>query len=302
MSTGWRPHASGAGKSGPAVRLSRRQALDIWLRAQRIDCFEPFGHGPGAVLRAVEHLGYVQIDTINVIERCHHHILFTRIPGYKRQHLDLLQARDKSVFEYWTHALSYVPTRDFRFFLPAMRRHRRSPDARFAKVEPAHVRKVLSRIRRDGPISIRDIDDDVLVEKDHAWASRKPSRRALQMAFHSGDVTVNERVGMLKRYELTDRHFDWQQKPRPATELQVLDYLLDRALLAQGVISLDSTCYLDAGRKSALRAVIEGRVKRKLLLPVTIEGIDDVPHWLLPSVLDARPEVGDPQVRLLSPF
>ncbi|MFV0295688.1 MAG: DNA glycosylase AlkZ-like family protein, partial [Hyphomicrobiaceae bacterium] len=184
----------------------------------------------------------------------------------------------------------------------AMRRHRRSPDARFAKVEPAHVRKVLSRIRRDGPISIRDIDDDVLVQKDHAWASRKPSKRALQMAFYSGDVTVNERLGMLKRYELTDRHFDWEQKPRPATERQVLDYLLDRALLAQGVISLESACYLDAGRKPALRTVIEGRVKRKALLPVTIEGMDDVPHWVAPNVLDAGNEAGEPQVRLLSPF
>jgi uncharacterized protein YcaQ len=29
----------------------------------------------------------VQIDTINVIERCHHHILYTRIPGYQRAHL-----------------------------------------------------------------------------------------------------------------------------------------------------------------------------------------------------------------------
>jgi uncharacterized protein YcaQ len=29
------------------------------------------------VADAVDHLGYVQIDTINVIERCHHHILFT---------------------------------------------------------------------------------------------------------------------------------------------------------------------------------------------------------------------------------
>ena len=34
------------------------------------------------------------------------------------------------------------------------------------------------------PLTIRDIDDDVLVEKDHDWASRKPSKRALQLAFY----------------------------------------------------------------------------------------------------------------------
>jgi len=69
----------------------------------------------------VEHLGYVQIDTINVIERCHHQILYTRIPGYQRDHLRQAQTIDKTVFEYWTHALSYVPTRDLRFYLGDMK-------------------------------------------------------------------------------------------------------------------------------------------------------------------------------------
>ncbi len=77
---------------------------------------EPFGAGPQAVAAAVDHLGYVQIDTINVIERCHHHILYSRIPAYRRADLRQAQSVDKSVFEYWTHALSYVPAKDFRFF------------------------------------------------------------------------------------------------------------------------------------------------------------------------------------------
>ena len=112
------------------------------------------------------HLGYVQIDTINVIERCHHHILWTRIPDYRRADLRQAQSVDKSVFEYWTHALSYVPTRDLRFFIPAMKRHRREGHKWFASVSRADLRKVLRLIRRDGALTIRDIDDDVLVDKD----------------------------------------------------------------------------------------------------------------------------------------
>ena len=57
------------------------------------------------------------------------------------------------------------------------------------------LRKVLRRIRKQGALTIRDIDDDVLVEKDHAWASRKPSKRALQLAFYRGVLTVSERAG-----------------------------------------------------------------------------------------------------------
>ena len=112
-------------RADKSVPLTKSQARQIWLRAQRLDTREPFGEGPAATAAAVEHLGYVQIGTINVIERSHHHILWNRIPDYRRADLRQAQSIDKSVFEYWTHALSYVPTRDLRFFIPAMKRHKR---------------------------------------------------------------------------------------------------------------------------------------------------------------------------------
>jgi uncharacterized protein YcaQ len=102
------------------VPLSTAHARRIWLHAQRLDTRNPFGKGSPAIADAVAHLGYVQIDTINVIERSHHHILFTRIPDYRRADLRQAQSTDKTVFEYWTHALAYVPTADFRFFVADM--------------------------------------------------------------------------------------------------------------------------------------------------------------------------------------
>src|SRR5687767_14344990 len=141
-----------------AVTIS--QARRIWLHAQRLDTSAPFGGGPEATRLAVEHLGYVQIDTINVIERCHHHILFARIPDYRREHLHQAQTIDKTVFEYWTHALSYLHVNDMRFYVRDMRLYWKRRSAWFGKVTAADVRKVLSRIRRNGPLTIRDIDDD----------------------------------------------------------------------------------------------------------------------------------------------
>ena len=91
---------------------------------------------------------------------------------------------DKSVFEYWTHALAYIPTRDYRYFMADMKRHRETPAGWFSSVGPKDLRAALARVRREGALSIRDIDDDVLVEKDHPWASRKPSKRALQLGFY----------------------------------------------------------------------------------------------------------------------
>jgi uncharacterized protein YcaQ len=282
--------------------LTKTEARQIWLRAQRLDSSAPFGDGPQATAAAVEHLGYVQIDTINVIERSHHHILWTRIPNYQRADLRQAQSVDKTIFEYWTHALSYVPARDLRFFLPAMRRHRREGHKWLSSVKPADLRKVLRLIRRDGALTIRDIDDDVLVDKEHLWASRKPSKRALQLAFYTGVLTISERNGMLKTYDLMARHFGWERPPKPASANEASAYLLNRALRSQGLVSLDSICHLDAPSKPSIRRLIEARVRRKELVPVALEGAGKQEHWARPEALETSDGGASGLVHILSPF
>jgi uncharacterized protein YcaQ len=281
--------------------LTLAEARRIWLAAQRLDRRAPFGDGPAATPAAVAHLGYVQIDTIHVIERSHHHILYTRIPAYRREHLHRAQTVDKAVFEYWTHALAYVATDDLPFFLGDMRRRRQEPPSWYRSVTPAEVRRVVARIRREGALTIRDIDDDELVEKDHPWASRKPSKRALQVAFYAGLVTVSERAGMLKTYELTARHFGWDKAPRPASERRVAEYLLDRALRAQGVVSLDGISHLGPRRKPAVTRLIEARLRRGELVPVAIPETRAA-FWARPDTLAAAPEPDPGLVHILSPF
>src|SRR5262249_32370752 len=255
-----------------SVPLSKAKARRIWLRAQRLDEAAPFGAGVQATPAAIAHLGYVQIDTINVVERCHHQILYTRIPDYRREHLRQAQSVEKPGFEYWPHALAYTPTADIGFFTRAMKSEDGGRSPTFSLVKRGDLQKVLGRIRRNGPLTIRDIDDDVLVEKIHEWASRKPSKRALQLAFFRGILTVSRREGMLKTYELTTRHFGWERLPAAASESERNAYLLDRALRAQGVVSLDSICHLDAPRKAAIRKLIGQRVRRGALVPVALDG------------------------------
>jgi uncharacterized protein len=282
------------------ISLAKSDARRIWIRAQRLETSSPFGEGAAATTAAVEHLGYVQIDTINVIERCHHHILWNRIPNYRRADLRQAQSADKSVFEYWTHALSYVPARDLRFFIPAMKLHKREGHKWFSEVKPADTRKVM-RLLKEGALTIRDIDDDVLTEKLHLWSSRKPSKRALQLAFYTGAVTVSERTGMLKTYDLTGRHFGWDTPPKAASTAEETAYLLDRALRSQGIVSLDSICHLDAPSKARVHRLIEARVRRGELVPVVLEGAGKHGHWARPDILEALAAASE-LVHILSPF
>jgi uncharacterized protein len=286
------------------VTLTKAQARAAWIRAQRLDEHEPFGAGPAATRAAVEHLGYVQIDTINVIERSHHHILFSRIPKYRRADLQVAQSVDKSVFEYWTHALSYVPSRDLRFFMPAMKSTQREPGQWVSSVKPADFRKLLKQIKEEGPVSIRDVDDELLVEKTHPWASRKPSKKALQFGFYSGRLVICERIGMLKKYELIDRHFDWfaLEKPKPATEKETLNYMIDRALRAQSFVSLDSICHLNPKKKPPILKLLEARAKNGELLEVQVPGLEKVRFWQAAVEFDRARPLETEQTLLLSPF
>jgi uncharacterized protein YcaQ len=182
-----------------------------------------------------------------------------------------------------------------------MRAHRRAGHKWLKTVSPEDTRKVM-RLLRQGALTIRDIDDDVLVEKAHLWASRKPSKRALQLAFYAGLVTISERNGMLKTYELMQRHFGWDKPPKGASATETAGYLLDRALRAQGLVSLDSICHLDAPSKVKIRRLIEARVRRRELVPVALEGAGKQEHWAVPASLEPSAEAKNELVHILSPF
>src|SRR5690606_19414531 len=103
------------------IKIQRSQELAklrrLALAGQGLLHRQPFGQGLSGVRNAIEHLGYVQIDTISVVERAHHHVLQTRVRGFKPDMLNQLLL-DGDIFEYWSHAAAFLPMVDFRFSLP----------------------------------------------------------------------------------------------------------------------------------------------------------------------------------------
>ena len=143
----------------------------------------------------------------------------------------------------------------------------------------------------------------MLVEKDHEWASRKPSKRALQLAFYRGVLTVSRREGMLKTYELIDPPFRLGPAAAGrARSARSSNYLLDRALRAQGVVSLDSICHLDAPRKAAI-----AQADRRARAPQgagagRARGRGKLEHWARPRRSKPRSTPVDDIVHILNPF
>jgi uncharacterized protein YcaQ len=77
---------------GP-LSLPGAEARRVLVCAQGLDGNWKLPAGPEGAAQVVERLGYVQIDTIAVIERAHHHVIWTRHPGYQAAHLDDLLSR-----------------------------------------------------------------------------------------------------------------------------------------------------------------------------------------------------------------
>jgi uncharacterized protein YcaQ len=111
---------------------------------------------------------------------------------------------------------------------------------------------------------------------------------------------------MLKTYELMARHFGWDKPPnkppKPASASETTAYLLDRALRAQGLVSLDSICHLDAPSKPSIRRLIQARVRRDELVPVALEGAGKQEHWARPDTLEQTGGGASELVHILSPF
>ena len=282
--------------------LSVEEAKKIWMRHQGLHKSAAFGTGTKGTLKAIKQLGWVQIDTINVIERAHHHILWSRVPNYRPQHLVHLQSVEKSVFEYWSHVLSYFPTESFYFHRLRMEKNKVAPNKWYSSVSAMDRKRMLERIEVDGPISIRDITDDVLVEKDHEWSSKKPSKKVLQLLFNRGELVISERQGMLKKYELTERHFETLEQTQIPTEEEVFSYKLDRELRAQGIVSIQSMMPLTyKADKVRMEKLVREWEKEGKLISVQIPGIAGE-HWMTKKESQAKADFNENLVHILSPF
>ncbi len=152
--------------------ISKKEARKIILAAQGLNKTSPFGSGPSSVSKAIDHLGYVQIDTISVVERAHHHVLWNRIPQYKAAWLDHAQLKTRSVFEYWSHAAAYLPMKDFRYSIPVMEAFRSKKD-RWPKSQRGEMKKVMDRIRQEGAVMSRHFESN---HKGGTWWDWKPAK------------------------------------------------------------------------------------------------------------------------------
>jgi len=234
------------------------------------DCF---GTGMGAVEKAVCQIGCVQIDTISVVERAHHHVLWSRVSNYRSEHLAAL--------------------------LPRMNAIRAGEKHWFGNIDKKLIREVYKRIEAEGPLMARDFADTR--KTNTGWWDWKPAKQALEKLFMQGDLMVVQREGFQKRYDLTENVLPHHIDTKTPDVYEEAIHLVETTLRAHGFASLKSFTYLRKG--SALRASVRERLQElQDARKVTMLNTNDGDEFYVDAELLEKSYRSASRARLLSPF
>ena len=278
--------------------LSLAAARRLSVRCQGLDHHRPVSGSKRGADQVVEKLGYVQIDTIAVIQRAHDHTIWTRQPDFAPEMLGVLLARDRRVFEYWTHAAAYVPFDDYRYYVPRMKSAHNWPrEARFRRENPRVVKEVYERIRHQGAMASSDFEH--LEARSGTWWDWKPAKRALEVLFCTGELMVSARRRFQRVYDLAERVIPDGIDTRAPDRNEVARHFARRALSTLGVASLPQVrkLYANAGAPTALAELVDSGEAR----PVAIAG-RKAEYYALARTLDTVPRRLKNHLHLLSPF
>ena len=259
----------------------------------------------------IERLGFVQMDTINVLARAHDLTLFSRLDGYQPKLLRKLMEDKRSLFEGFTHDASAIPTTWFPHWQPRFRRDRARLQAHawwqhhFRGTDGAQVVKtVKARITEEGPLKSADFEHP---EKRGPWWGWKPQKAALDFLWRSGELAIPGRVGFQKLYDLTERVLpEHHGLPCPSPKAQV-EWACASAAERLGLFTpRELAAFWDALEVPEAKAWCASAQKQGRILAVQVEDADGTlrPSFAL-AVWETR-LAGLPtppqRTRLLCPF
>ena len=275
-----------------------------------------------SVLAVVDRLGSLQFDPLEVAGRNHDLVLHARVRGYRRAWTDHLLYDRRLLFEAYNKGLSILPTRELPWHRLTWDRARRTHEGEIFRDHGEHVTELLDRIRRDGPISMADLERSEVIA--WYWGPTLKSRAVLEALAEAGILGIARREGNRRFYDLAERLFPaGLLEERVPEREQMLHRLLSRyrahgllGATGQGEIFLGfgpGKPLADGSPRPPRAAFLAELVARGELMPFAIEGVRGIHHVVtdeLPLLAQAEREVAEghppggerPSVTFLAPL
>ncbi|WP_162652159.1 crosslink repair DNA glycosylase YcaQ family protein [Lentilitoribacter sp. Alg239-R112] len=257
------------------------------------------------LMQIIHALGFVQLDTIQVISRAHHHILWSRNQNYREPMLDKL-LRNREIFEHFTHDASVLPMEFLPMWQRQFRRHKEKIDrSGWYKnmLDEAGRQAIIERITDEGALSTHAFDTKVQGKKE-MWA-RPPHKLALDYMWYSGELATCHRVNFTKFYDLGTRVFPKRLLSENLSDEEQIDRLCDAALQRLGCASVgEIQKFWDAVDQKEVREWLARREDQ--VSPVEIIGADGAGNQAY-AFYDIEEQLNSLQrptsrLRILNPF
>ena len=277
--------------------VSAAAARRIALAAQGFGVARPDGAtNAGHVKRAIDRLGLLQIDSVNVLTRAHYLPLFSRLGNYDSDHLDRIAWGRKSqrgLFEFWAHEASLLPLATHPLLRWRMQRARENAgDGKgklhlFRREKANYIDEVLREIADRGPLAASELSNGG--ERRGAWWGWNDGKRAVEWLFfaglrHHGDAARHLRAGLRPHRA---RAAGGGAGPADAVGRGGAARAAAPSAEALGVATeFDLRDYFRLGVADT-KARLAELVEAGDLLPVEVEGWDR-PAWLHPAARQPR--------------
>lgn len=299
--------------------LSAHEACALALRAQ--------GFGDDHLrepIHILDHLGCIQLDSVNVLARSHDLVPFARLGPTPPAAMHDAIYRQRRGFEYWGHAASWLPIEEYRFFLPRMAHLREQWPAERAASSGVYA-EILARIRAEGPLGSVDFDESrpargawsdgdtpAKIALDNpggtgvypmaARESRKPAKIALEHLFAHGALLCASRTpGFARLYDLPERVLPGGLDTTDPGAEAAARHLLRRAIAALGVATAREAAFYFRLRPDEWRRALRGLIDDGQVVEVAVEGWP-APGVVVPDALTGPLDVPSHRPTFLSPF
>ncbi|OGN89181.1 MAG: hypothetical protein A2Y88_04080 [Chloroflexi bacterium RBG_13_48_10] len=229
-----------------------------------------------SIYEIVEQLGCVQIDTLNLVQRSHYLVLWSRLGAYNPVDFDSLVYSNEHqlLFEGWQRIASIIPLKDYRYQMPHMDRLRHDPGDWYHRwlAQEGHnelLPLVLERIQQEGGLRAADFKYDG--PKRGSWWDWKPAKVALEYQYAFGELMIADRVNFHRVYDLTERVLPAWVDTRPPTLEERDRYWVEQAALALGIGTPMQIIGYSYYKRNHLKPIVEALVSEGVLVPVEAE-------------------------------
>jgi len=299
------------------LTLSNSQARHVILHLQGLTRPPNTKFAPGELLTMIEQLGFVQVDSIQWVERAQHMILAARSQAYRPAHLKRLLEKDRTLFEHWTHDASVIPATFYPYWKHRFARHEAKTHAKFSNWQGKgfldHCPQLLERIESQGAVRSRDLEkpDRTKTGPLEMW-QWDDGKAALEFLWRIGKLAISARDGFQKVYDLPQRVLSSDTLDKTVSQDAFVDWACRSALDRLGFgTPAEIARYWDLISIKEASHWVETHLAspdtNNTLRPVTVMGYDKktsktcVARADLNSLMETLPPLPQ-RIRALSPF